>query len=337
MLALFSFESTKLGRIMCLAVIGAVGIGVVGIGGPVSANPPDENGNHQHGGGGAPAIAAIKAQAARNGRQNFKRSLVVMDADGSNEVVVLTERGIFLRSGKWLLATHWAPDAQSLAFSLIDFDDSGASGIWTVGIDGSNLFQVTYLGDSPAWSPDGGEIAYSKGGDIWIVNVDGTNDSNLTSTPDVGEWSPTWSPDGHFLAYSADGEVLIHELATDVISNVTGGGPLGGLLLASPDWAKTQDKIVLVARVAGTNNSNDVWVVDLNDPANPVKLTDTPLDEFDSSERFPSWSSDDSQIVFTRERDMYTMNADGSGETLIAAGELTTKWSIFYRSPNWKR
>ncbi len=51
MLALFSFESTKLGRIMCLAVIGAVGLGVVKIGGSVSADPPDGNGNHHHGGG----------------------------------------------------------------------------------------------------------------------------------------------------------------------------------------------------------------------------------------------------------------------------------------------
>ncbi len=51
MLALFSFGSAKLGRIMRLAVMGAVALGVVGIGGSVLGNPPDENGNHQHGGG----------------------------------------------------------------------------------------------------------------------------------------------------------------------------------------------------------------------------------------------------------------------------------------------
>ena len=52
MLALFSFGSAKLGRIMRLTIIGAVGLGVVGIGGSVSADPRDENGNHHHGGGG---------------------------------------------------------------------------------------------------------------------------------------------------------------------------------------------------------------------------------------------------------------------------------------------
>ena len=51
MLALFSFGSAKLGTITRLAVFGAVALGVVGIGGPVSADPPDGNGNHQHGGG----------------------------------------------------------------------------------------------------------------------------------------------------------------------------------------------------------------------------------------------------------------------------------------------
>ncbi len=52
MLALLSFGNSKLGRIMRLAVIGAVALSVVGIGGSVSADPKDENGNHHHGGDG---------------------------------------------------------------------------------------------------------------------------------------------------------------------------------------------------------------------------------------------------------------------------------------------
>ncbi len=51
MLALFSFGSAKLGTMMRLAVIGAVAFGIVRFGGSVWANPPDGNGNHQHGGG----------------------------------------------------------------------------------------------------------------------------------------------------------------------------------------------------------------------------------------------------------------------------------------------
>jgi Tol biopolymer transport system component len=305
--------------------------------------PADHKTSHNPGGGGggggAPAIAAVKVKYARFATQRFTRSLVVMDADGSNETVILSENGTFLQRGKDLQSPSWSPDAQSLAFSLIDWGGGGASGIWTVGIDGSNLFQVTYLGDDPAWSRGGTEIAYRKDGDIWIVNVDGTNDSNLTDTPEVSEWGPTWSPDAAHIAYSDGAALLVHEIATGLTTDVTSSGPLAGLQLGGASWAKTQDKLVLVAYLPGTSFSNDVWVVDLNDPANPVtvKLTNTPLDEYDWSERSPGWSSNDSQIVFTRGRDLYTMNADGSGETVIAAGGVMSRWSTWYSSPDWKR
>ena len=77
MLALFSFGSTKLARIMRLAVIGAVALGVVGIGGSVWANPPDGNGNHNHcggggddgGGGGAPTRSCSRLNPATSAIQ----------------------------------------------------------------------------------------------------------------------------------------------------------------------------------------------------------------------------------------------------------------------------
>src|SRR5439155_799525 len=61
----------------------------------------------------------------------------------------------------------------------------------------------------PAWSPDGGQIAYAafpkEGGsfDIWLVNADGSGRRRLTTTP-ANELFPAWHPDGAHLVYVTD-------------------------------------------------------------------------------------------------------------------------------------
>ena len=92
-----------------------------------------------------------------------------------------------------------------------------------------------------------------------------------------------------------------------------------------PDWARTQDKIAVVALDFG-----DIWVIDLADPLNPVNLTNT----LDIGSTMPSWSPDDTKIVFTISVDIYVMNADGSGVTQIAKA----KKNVFRLwTPDWRR
>ena len=45
-----------------------------------------------------------------------------------------------------------------------------------------------------------GLIAFESGGDIWVVDPDGTDRRQLTSAPGL-EHSPAWSADGTRLAY----------------------------------------------------------------------------------------------------------------------------------------
>jgi Tol biopolymer transport system component len=80
--------------------------------------------------------------------------------------------------------------------------------IFVVGADGrgrQNLTRTAAIESELALSPDGRRIAYvrSEGirSQIWVMNVDGSDQRSLTSGGGDGEFWPQWSPDGRRLAY----------------------------------------------------------------------------------------------------------------------------------------
>jgi Tol biopolymer transport system component len=52
----------------------------------------------------------------------------------------------------------------------------------------------------PRWSPTGRQIAYLKGGRLWVMNADGTGKRRLTTRPASG---PSWAPDGRSIAFAS--------------------------------------------------------------------------------------------------------------------------------------
>jgi Tol biopolymer transport system component len=166
-------------------------------------------------------------------------------------------------------------------------------------------------GLSPAFSPDGGRLAYAKYSNylrpvgIWLTRPDcrwpgGASDPLACSrvrrlTRGAMDSSPAWSPDGKRIAFVRQGYLIY---------TVRAGG--GGLRLvargADPDWSST-------GVLAFTQSPEGIALLD---PSGRVRvLTATGAD--------PSWAPAGDRLAFTAYNDesggfaLWMINADGTG------------------------
>src|SRR6266536_3969179 len=105
-------------------------------------------------------------------------------AGNSRRVLLLQLGGVTLVGLFALLVTAALPAGAKPPQGLIVFesDRGGQLDIWTMRPDGSNQVRLTndkVDDEFPTWSPDGKEIAWTRGGavdpegELWIMNADG--------------------------------------------------------------------------------------------------------------------------------------------------------------------
>jgi TolB protein len=127
--------------------------------------------------------------------------------DGS-QIAFITEQGqlalihpdrgdpriIFDDARRAWFGPSWSPDGERIAFSA---GTEGASQIFVIEADGSNLMQLTDDAEDstdPTWSPDGAWIAFTRGGDhtdIYALTPDGSYERRMTDSPE-NEYGPDW-------------------------------------------------------------------------------------------------------------------------------------------------
>lgn len=120
------------------------------------------------------------------------------------------------------VAGSFSPDGSLLAFTRSGEDafpgpEPSPATIWTMRTDGSEAQDLADHASDPAFSPDGGRIAFVSDRDengkleygdrvtfaneLYVMDADGSKPRRLTRTQDLNEASPSWLPEGTRIAY----------------------------------------------------------------------------------------------------------------------------------------
>ena len=238
--------------------------------------------------------------------------IYVMNADGSDQRLLISNR--------WALDSMpaWSPDGGQIAFASRDRGRDFEICVVSVtddlqGIEGE---ASRYLTDNdyddllPTWSADGTQIAFfsklDSYTDIYVINVDGTDESQLTNNS-ANDEDPAWSPDCTQSAFISrrDGDYEIYVMKPDG----TDSRPLtdNNTNEWSPAWSPDGAQI---AFISDRNGERHLFVMGA-DGSNPRRLTDASYPWNDD----PAWSPDGTRIAFRSNRggyvDVYVINADG--------------------------
>jgi TolB protein len=225
--------------------------------------------------------------------------------------------------------------------------------LYVMNADGSGKRRLVREASSPAWSPDGLELAFEKRfgpkvgqcvvctWEIFVANADAGGQRSLTRTS--GFAVPAWSPDGQTIAFSTG--LPIPNL---YVVNADGSGQRrvsqDAISAYGSSWSPDGRRLAFTSCVPNTQSGPghcEIYVVNL-DGSGQQQLTRDP-----GTDQNAIWSPDGRIIAFMSYRDerplggrrwqelLQVMNADGSGQRKLA--RLSNSDPSFSWSPDGRR
>ncbi len=202
------------------------------------------------------------------------------------------------------------------------FNSEGAA--YIMNIDGSEMTLLTSKLTYADWSPHDTEIVYVNDGELFLMNFDGSNERQLTNA-DIGFWKPIWSQDGQKIACCSDSGLCIVTMDGNVkiISKDN--------TASWYDWSFDSKKLVYSKYIS--NNYAQIFKYNI-DEKSEYQLT-----FFEKYSYDPYWNPKKDEIIFTSSladygSDLKLMNSDGSKQkTIIHKNNINSPcWS-----PNGKQ
>lgn len=207
--------------------------------------------------------------------------------------------------------------------------------------DGSNKQQLTNNDTqdlSPAISPDGSQIVFSRQNnsstnyEIWMMDIDGANATQLTTVSGYDDSFPGWSSDGSKIVFSStrDGNGNIYMMNSDGSNQqqITTHSADD----RSPDWSLQGEKIIFASDRDG-NGTREIYVINADGTGLEKIIDDTMENGINLSD--PAWSPDASKVAYqgfetNGSTVVFTANADGSNVQRLSTSTgsaLQPDWS----------
>ena len=177
-------------------------------------------------------------------------------------------------------------------------------------------------------------VVYTRGGDIWRMNGDGSNVRQLTRTS-AFDFQPTLSADRQWVIFTSDSAATYSKQYRLFIMR-TDGSALEQLTESSgfeADPAYSPDG-TRMAFVSNRDGNDELYIMTLATGA-VQRLTNTA-----AAEQTPAWSSDSSRIVFaatpssTENTDIYSIRASDGGD-LVRLTQNTRHRRLPELLPGW--